>query len=216
VYKRQVKAISINSLLPQKLAKLCRIHDARLIHVSTDCVFSGKKGMYTEHDYPDAVDLYGRTKYLGEVEGHCCLTLRTSIIGRELNSRNGLVEWFLNCKDATVQGFRNAIYTGLTTIELARVIEMVMLSEKKITGVYHVSSNPINKYDLILKIKDAYGIIKEVLPVAVPAIDRSLDSNRFRQEMNYTPPTWDDMLFEMAADLTPYSFWQSQCATGHY
>lgn len=199
--------IGINSLLPHRLAKLCCAQGVRLIHVSTDCVFSGTKGMYKESDVSDAVDLYGRTKLLGEVDGPNCLTLRTSIIGRELDSRNGLIEWFLQTDQEEVCGFSNAIYTGLTTIEFARVVELVMRSDKEITGTYHVSSNPINKYDLLLLIRETFGILKRIVPADMPAIDRSLDSTRFRQEMDYAPPSWPDMIEEMAIDKTPYSSW---------
>jgi dTDP-4-dehydrorhamnose reductase len=202
-----VTAISINSLLPHRLANICRAHGARLIHVSTDCVFSGKKGMYQESDFADAADLYGRTKLLGEVGGPGCLTLRTSIIGPELDSRNGLIEWFLQTEQDEVSGFRRAIYTGLTTIEFARVIERVMESDKELTGIYQVSSHPINKYDLLVLVREAFGISRKIVPVDMPAIDRSLDSTRFRKEMDYQPPSWPDMIGEMAKDRTPYSTW---------
>jgi dTDP-4-dehydrorhamnose reductase len=197
-------AISINSLLPHKLAGLCRAVDARLIHISTDCVFSGDKGMYRETDISDATDLYGRTKFLGEVGGTNCLTLRTSIIGRELESQNGLIEWFLRSDKKDVQGFRKAIYTGLTTIEFSRVLALVMESSKKLTGVYQVSSDPINKYDLLLLVREAFGVSKNVIPVDTPIIDRSLDSTLFRELMNYRPPSWKNMIQELAVDKSTH------------
>lgn len=197
-------SISINSLLPHKLAKLCRACDAYLIHISTDCVFSGNKGMYKETDVPDATDLYGRTKLLGEVSGPNCLTLRTSIIGRELESRNGLIEWFLQTDQKEVRGFRKAIYTGFTTIEIARVIQSVMEAPRNLTDVYHVSSDPISKHDLLLLAREAFGVSTTIIPTDTPAIDRSLDSARFRQEMSYIPPSWESMIHEMATDKTPY------------
>ncbi|HOW72879.1 MAG TPA: SDR family oxidoreductase [Phycisphaerae bacterium] len=196
--------ISINSLLPHRLAKLCSTRGIRLIHISTDCVFSGSTGMYKESDTPDPVDLYGRTKLLGEVTGANCLTLRTSIIGRELSTRNGLLEWFLQPNHKEVRGFRRAIYSGLTTIELARVIESVMHVRKELTGVYHVSSDPINKYDLLLLIREAFGIPTSVVAADTPSIDRSLASARFRQAMAYTPPPWTSLIAELAQDQTPY------------
>jgi len=199
--------ISINALLPHRLARLCQARGARLIHVSTDCVFSGSKGMYTESDVADATDLYGRTKLLGEVSGPNCLTLRTSIIGRELDSRNGLVEWFLQSQDRQVRGFRRAIYSGLTTLEFARVIEAVMKAGKDLAGVYHVSSEPINKYELLLLVREAFGVSKDIVAVDTPCIDRSLDSTPFRQLMGYTPPSWREMVREMAGDQTPYTRW---------
>lgn len=201
--------ISINSLLPHRLARLCRARGARLIHVSTDCVFSGRKGMYTESDVPDATDLYGRTKLLGEVDGPGCLTLRTSIIGRELESRSGLLEWFLQTSQQQVRGFRGAIYSGFSTLEFARILETVLNADQELTGVHHVSSDPINKYELLRLARAAFGTSTDILPVDTPAIDRSLDSTPFRRLMNYTPPSWPDMLQEMAADETPYSSWHA-------
>jgi dTDP-4-dehydrorhamnose reductase len=202
-------AISINSLLPHRLAGLCRATSARLIHISTDCVFSGNKGMYNESDVSDATDLYGRTKFLGEVSGTNCLTLRTSIIGRELESQNGLIEWFLRPDQKEIRGFRRAIYTGLTIIELARVLELVMGASEELTGVYHVSSDPINKYDLLLLARDAFGVSVNIVPADTLAIDRSLDSTQFRKKMNYSPPSWQSMIQELAADKTPYASWHN-------
>lgn len=203
-------AIAINALLPHRLAGLCRGIGARLIHISTDCVFAGDKGMYKESDVADATDLYGRTKFLGEVSGDNCLTLRTSIIGRELESGNGLIEWFLRQQRKKIRGFRRVIYTGLTAIAFARVLESVMDASEGLTGVYQVSSDPINKHDLLLLARDAFQVSVRVVPADTPAIDRSLDSTKFRKKMNYTPPPWPDMIQELAADETPYSSWHRQ------
>lgn len=197
--------INTNSLLPHRLANLCRACGARLIHISTDCVFSGNKGTYKESDVPDAIDFYGRTKLLGEVVGPDCLTLRTSIIGRELDSNNGLIEWFLQQGHNEVRGFRKAIYSGLTTIEFARVVKSALESDMGMSGVYHVSSNPISKYDLLLLAREAFGVSTHVIATDKPVIDRSLDSARFRREMKYAPPSWVRMMQEMAADKFPYS-----------
>ncbi|MCJ7730076.1 MAG: SDR family oxidoreductase [Sedimentisphaerales bacterium] len=202
-------SISINSLLPHRLAGLCRATGARLIHISTDCVFSGNQGMYKESDISDATDLYGRTKFLGEVSGPNCLTLRTSIIGRELESHNGLIEWFLRPDQKEIRGFRRVIYTGLTTIALESVLELVMEASEELTGVYQLSSDPINKYDLLLLARDAFGVSTNIVPVDMPVIDRSLDSSRFRKMMNYNPPSWQSMIQELAADKTPYSSWNN-------
>ena len=208
-------AIGINSLLPHKLANLSRACGARLIHISTDCVFSGNKGMYKETDIPDATDLYGRSKLLGEVSGPNCLTLRTSIIGRELESQNGLIEWFLKMDQKEVRGFRKAIYTGLTTIELSRILQRIMESPFNLTGVYQVSSDPINKHELLLLVQRAFCLSTIISPTDTPAIDRSLDSTRFRHEMNYTPPAWESMINEMVADKTAYSRWKISGKLNH-
>lgn len=197
-------SIRINSYFPHKLANLCRACGIRMIHISTDCVFSGRKGAYTETDISDAEDLYGRSKFLGEVSGENCLTLRTSIIGRELQTSFGLVDWFLRQSQECVQGYRQAIYTGLTTTELARVIQSVVEKRPELTGVYQVSSDPINKYDLLCMLRDTFGRPMEISPVDEPKIDRSLDSTRFRKEMGYSPPAWSRMIEEMAQERAAY------------
>src|SRR5262245_57999934 len=138
-----IPSLEINSLLPHRLALVCGAAGARLVQLSTDCVFSGRKGAYTESDVPDAEDLYGRSKYLGEVAGPRCLTLRTSIIGRELSRKTGLLEWFLSQRGKTVNGFRNAVFSGFTTHEMARIIECLLTRSPGAQGVYHVSSAPI-------------------------------------------------------------------------
>ncbi len=200
-----ISAININSLFPHRLAKLCLRYGARMIHISTDCVFSGRNGMYKESDFPDPPDLYGRTKLLGEVNCAKCLTIRTSFIGRELNSRNGLLEWFLQSDEKIVNGFSAVIYTGFTTIELARVIGMVMESDAELTGIYHVSAERITKYDLLTLVRDQLGVDKKIISVDQPVIDRSLDSTRFRKDMGYEPPSWGEMIRELAIDNYNYS-----------
>src|SRR5581483_8348081 len=142
-----IPSLEINARFPHRLAQLCRATGSRLIHISTDCVFSGKKGMYTEQDQSDAEDLYGRSKFLGEVGEPPALTLRTSIIGREIESRYGLVEWFLGSR-GRVRGFTGAIYSGFTTLEFSKIIARVLLDFPDLSGVYHVSSDPISKHDL--------------------------------------------------------------------
>ncbi len=161
--KQAIPSLEINALLPHRLAQLCRDRGARLVHVSTDCVFSGRTGGYTEESPSDAEDLYGRTKFLGEVQDLDCLTLRTSIIGPELSSKTGLFEWFL-AQRGTIRGFTQAIYTGLTTRELARVMQMLVERHPEAAGLYHVSSEPISKYDLLCMIRDRLGCDVEIIP----------------------------------------------------
>ncbi len=155
--KDPVACLSINSLFPHRLARLCQAARSRLIHVSTDCVFSGKKGNYTESDFPDADDLYGRSKLLGEVQGPGCLTLRTSIIGRELHTKQGLIEWFLSNEGKTVTGYRNAIFSGLTTQALSDLIARLILEFPDLEGLWHVAAVPINKFDLLSLVRDTFG-----------------------------------------------------------
>jgi len=194
--KESIPSLEINALLPHRLAILCKAAGARLVHLSTDCIFSGKKGNYQESDPSDAEDLYGKTKYLGEVHEANCLTLRTSIIGRELSRHSSLLDWFLS-QTGTVKGFTNAIYTGFTTLELGRVIEKMLLQHPDASGVYQVSSDAINKYELLLLVREKLGLDIDIIPDNVFCCDRSLDSSRFRKEFNYTPPTWPAMIEEL-------------------
>jgi dTDP-4-dehydrorhamnose reductase len=199
-----VSSILVNSLLPHRLAELCRAVDARLIHVSTDCVFSGRAGRYTESDIPDPEDLYGRSKLLGEVADGDSLTVRTSIIGRELRRSNGLLEWFLGQSGKTVRGFRQAIFSGLSTAALAKILAAVISDHRGLTGIRHVASEPISKFDLLQLLKDAYGLEVEIVPDDEVVSDRSLDGTRFQQETGLRAETWPEMAAALAADETSY------------
>lgn len=194
--KESIPSLEINSLLPHRLSVLCKAVGARLIHLSTDCIFSGKKGNYQESDLSDAEDLYGKTKYLGETQDSHCLTLRTSIIGRELSRHKSLLEWFL-AQRGTIKGFTKAIYTGFTTLEMSRIIENMLVNYPEASGVYQVSSDPINKYELLLLFREKLGLTIEIIPDDSFCCDRSLDSSRFRKEFLYTPPTWETMIEEL-------------------
>ncbi len=189
-------AIPINSVLPHRLARLAQAVGARVVHVSTDCVFDGKKGMYTEADFPNAYDLYGRSKLLGEVDYENAITLRTSIIGHELESTYGLVAWFLS-QEVPVRGFSKAVFSGLPTVELARIIRDAVLPNPSLRGLYHVSADPITKYDLLCLIADAYGRKNTITPDDELVIDRSLDSTRFRAATGYAPPSWSALVRAM-------------------
>lgn len=190
------KVISINSLLPHYLLNLSTRYSARFIHFSTDCVFSGSRGNYNEDDLPDAQDLYGRSKLLGEVYYGNSITLRTSIIGHELNSTKSLVDWFLS-KNENVEGYKKAIFSGLTTFEIARVIHDYVIN-KDLVGLYHLSADPISKYELLLLIKDIYGKTINVIPDDKKvAVNRSLDSSRFRKATGFLPKSWPLMIKEM-------------------
>jgi len=206
--KDPIPSLNINSLFPHKAALLSRAAGARFIHISTDCVFNGRGSMYTESDPSDAEDLYGRSKFLGEVDAPNALTLRTSIIGRELQTRSGLIEWFLANKGQQVRGFSNAIYTGFTTIALANIIADVIEDRPDLQGVYQVSSEQINKHELLVMVRDAYDVDIEIKPYPDFKLDRSLDSTRFRETTNFTPPPWAHMIQTMADDPTPYDDWK--------
>ncbi len=202
--KDPLLSVSINSLLPHRLHRLCQAGGARLIHFSTDCVFSGRTGNYTEDDPSDALDLYGRSKFLGETAGDGALTIRSSIIGHELQSATGLVEWFLSQRGGRIQGYRQAIYSGFTTIEMARIVRMVLTAQPQLSGTVQVSSDRINKYDLLMLVRRAFGVEVEIVPDDTVRIDRSLDSTRFRGLTGYMPPSWPQMIEEMA---------ESRCST---
>jgi len=192
-------SLEINTILPHKLAHLCNTCSARLIHISTDCVFSGARGNYKETDLPDAHDSYGMIKLLGEVNMPRCVTLRTSIIGKELLRKFGLLEWFL-AQRGVVHGYKNAIFSGFTTHELSRIIEMILTGYQHASGIYHVSSDPISKLDLLTLINAKLDLNIKILPDYEFKCNRSLDSSRFRKDFNYTPPSWDAMLEELAQD----------------
>lgn len=207
--KEALPSIDLNARFPHQVATLCAASGARLIHISTDCVFAGTKGMYTESDPVDAQDVYGRSKALGEVvHADHALTIRTSIIGRELWTRYGLLEWFLG-QSGAVKGFRKAIFSGFTTATIADFLRDVILPRPGLHGLYHVSAEPIDKYDLLQRVKTAFGRQIEILPDDSVTIDRSLDSSRFRAETGFVPPSWTTMIDGLAAETIPYDEWKS-------
>jgi len=195
--------INLNARFPHQVALLCQTVGAKLIHISTDGVFDGKKGMYTESDEVNISDIYGMSKFLGEVRYPHCLSLRTSIIGHELKGKSGLVEWFLSQKK-DVRGYTKAIYSGLPTIELAEIISDYILPNDNLAGIYHVSSEPISKYDLLCLIADRYGKKIEIVPFDEVAINRSLDSSAFRSLTGYAPPSWPELVNKMYLDYIKY------------
>lgn len=196
-----LKSIEVNSLFPHKLARLCGKRGCRLIHLSSDCVFSGSRGNYTEYDNPDPLDLYGRTKLLGEVTEGDILTIRTSMIGRELGTSHGLLEWFLNQRGGEVKGFKNAIFSGFTTRVLSKILRDVIVTYRNLKGIYHVSSEPISKLDLLLLIKQKTGVDIEIVPDTMVKCNRSLNSSKFRQETGFKSPSWEDMIEGVAQDI---------------
>lgn len=193
-----LQALPINSLLPHRLAKLCSLGNARLIQISTDCVFSGKTGNYLESDFPDAGDLYGRSKFLGEVEYENSITLRTSIIGHELQSPHSLIDWFL-AQEGTCKGYTSAIFSGLPTVVLAKIIRDVVIPRPDLFGLYHVSADPISKFDLLQLVAKKYGKDINIVPDDSLKIDRSLNSARFNMATGYKSPQWEELVGLMFA-----------------
>jgi dTDP-4-dehydrorhamnose reductase len=191
-----LSAIPINALLPHRLSRLCDVARARLVHISTDCIFSGTKGMYTEADVSDAKDLYGRSKYLGEVNYPHAITLRTSIIGHELNGARSLIGWFLE-QTGSVKGYKRSIFSGLPTVEIAHVIRDHVIPYPELHGVYHLSAEPINKFDLLTLVAQTYGKKIDISEDDQLVIDRSLDSTRFRQATSFAPKPWPELIRTM-------------------
>jgi dTDP-4-dehydrorhamnose reductase len=191
-------SIPINTLMPHRLAGLCELVGSRLIHVSTDCVFSGEKGSYSEDDFADARDVYGKSKALGEVDCPHAITLRTSTIGHELQSKYGLLDWFLS-QEGRCKGYTQAIFSGLPTVIFAQVIRDVVIPRTEMAGLYHVAARPINKFDLLKLIADVYGKSIDIVPDDKLVIDRSLDAKRFQTATGYVAPEWPELIKLMHA-----------------
>lgn len=189
-------ALPINALLPHRLARLCGLVGARLVHISTDCIFNGAKGNYRESDPSDANDLYGMSKYLGEVAYPHTITLRTSIIGHELGGNHGLVGWFL-AQTGPVKGYRKAIFSGLPTVELSRVVRDFVLPRPIMNGLYQVAAAPIAKFDLLHLVARIYDRETSIEPDDGVIIDRSLNSERFHKATGYVAPPWPELVARM-------------------
>ena len=189
-------SIFTNSLFPHQLHNVCREINSKLIHISTDCVFSGRRGLYSENDEPDSSDLYGLSKLLGEINDPNSLTIRTSIIGHSINSNHGLIDWFLK-QNVKIKGFRKAIFSGLTTLELSKVILKYVLTNNSLNGIIHISNVPISKFDLLNLVSRIYKKSIIISPDDNLIIDRSLNSRKFIKQTGYIPPSWETMIEEM-------------------
>lgn len=195
--------LPINAMFPHRLARLATTFNARLIHISTDCVFSGKKGLYKESDPSDADDLYGKSKFIGELPNSPgILTLRTSMIGHELNSQYALVDWFL-AEQHQVKGYVNAIFSGLPTNELTRIVMDYIIPHPHLYGLYHVAAHPINKFDLLHLVARVYGKKISIIPDEQVHIDRSLNADRFNTATGYVAPEWSLLIQRMHQSYVP-------------
>jgi dTDP-4-dehydrorhamnose reductase len=202
-----MKYVSIFSLLPRRLAYICRRISARLILISSDGVFSGSRGNYVEEDLPDATDLYGIAKILGEVAEPNIIILRTSIIGHELQSKSGLLEWFLS-RDDRCKCYTQAIFSGFPTIALAQIIRDVVIPRVELQGIYHVASQPISKYDLLQLVATRYDKCITLVSDDSVAINRSLSSKRFTEATGYIPPDWTaliDLMYNNQKELEKFN-----------
>lgn len=202
--KDVVQSLEVNSIFPHRLARLTEEFGARLITFGTDCVFSGAEGNYTEEDAPDALDLYGRSKNFGELTEGDCLTLRTSIIGRELLTKHSLAEWFLSNRGGKVKGYARAVFSGFPTVVMAEIVVDIIKNHKNVRGLYHLSAEPINKFDLLGLLKKEYKLDIEIERDESFIIDRSLDSTKFRNETGFRPQSWAEMIERMARDNALY------------
>ncbi len=199
-----IPSISINALLPHLLAEHLATTGGRVVHVSSDCVFSGLRGDYAEDDLSDADDLYGRTKHLGEVATANAVTLRTSIIGRELMRHDSLLDWFLRQRGRRIKGYRQALWSGVTTNHLAEVVATVIAEHPNLSGLYQVSSGRLSKYDLLLRLREAYNLDVVIVPDDDVRIDRTLRGDRFAAATGYRPPDWSELTAQLVADTTFY------------
>ncbi|MBU1121796.1 MAG: SDR family oxidoreductase, partial [Candidatus Omnitrophica bacterium] len=200
-----LKSIELNALFPHKLAQVCDSNNIKLIHISTDCIFLGNKGYYNEDDASDVVDLYGKTKSLGEISYGNSLTIRTSMIGHELNSQRGLLEWFLSQEEGKVKGYTKAVFSGFTTLALCGILKDIIDNYSDLRGIYHISSEPIDKFNLVSLIKKVYKANIDIEPYNGFVCDRSLDSTRFRNITNFKPSLWEDMIIDMYNDSAVYN-----------
>ena len=200
----KIRTLTINSIFPNQLAQLSEEFDFRLITISTDCVFDGKEGNYSESEEANARDLYGMSKFLGEVTEGRSLTIRTSIIGRELSTSHSIIEWFLAHRGGTVDGYTKAIYSGFPTIELADTIANLIKNFPDLNGLFHISSDPISKFDLLTFVNKYFKSNVSIKPSEAVVVDRSLDSTKFKTLTGFTSPDWESMITRMAADPTPY------------
>lgn len=202
-----IPSITINSLLPHQLARMASRWGGRVIHFSTDCVFSGRRGGYTEEDFSDAEDLYGKSKFLGETAADNALTLRTSIIGRELANHRSLLDWFLAQNHKTIRGYRRVIYSGVTTNHLAELVARIIEQHRELHGLYQVASEPIPKYDLLSLLRDLYRLDVAMEPDDREISDRSMKGEKLRQAIGYQCPPWPVLARQLAEDKTPYEKW---------
>jgi dTDP-4-dehydrorhamnose reductase len=196
--------MTINGEFPHHLAQIANRVGTRVVHISTDCVFSGSKGNYFESDTPDPVDVYGKSKLLGELIDSNNLTLRTSHVGRELTVKKSFIEWLISQKGGHVNGYSHAIYSGLTSQAIAKTLSKLLSGNSHLTGLFHVSSQPISKLEIINKINKLLDLQIAVTPDASVQINRSLNSDKFQNATNISPQTWDEMLSDFSQDQKTY------------
>ncbi len=200
---KKYELIFLNSLLPHIIQDICDDNSSKLIHFSTDCVFNGENGNYVEDDLSDAFDLYGKSKYLGEILSNTHLTIRTSIIGHELNNNVSLVDWFLS-QDKKVTGYKNAIFSGFPCVYLAEILSEYIFDNKSLNGLMHIAAKPICKYDLLKKIANVYKKGTRIEQYDNYYSNKSLNSSKFNTLVGFRPPEWDYLINLMHEDYCKY------------
>jgi dTDP-4-dehydrorhamnose reductase len=191
----------INSTFPKLLAEWTKKTNNKLIHFSTDCVFNGKKGYYSEDSLPDATDIYGSTKAAGEIKDQKnTLTIRTSMIGREIFNFTELLEWIFSNNLKAIKGYKNAIYSGVTTLWMGELIKKIIFDKINLSGIYNISSSSISKYDLITKIKSYFNLNIEILENTEYNTNKTLNSEKFQSKTGIKTPSWDEMLSALIKD----------------
>ncbi len=211
-----IQSIAVNSLLPHRLAEMTKEQGVRLIHFSSDCVFDGKRGLYTEEDVPDATHAYGKTRALGEVCAGNTLVLRGSVIGRELTGSSSLLEWLFLQQGKEIKGFTRAIYSGLTSIETANVVKLILEKTPQLTGLYNVASTPINKYDLLKLAQECFGVDVTIHKEDGFSVDRSLNAEKFSTATGYVAPSWTAMMKELAEEKEDFYNLVEPDSSGRY
>jgi dTDP-4-dehydrorhamnose reductase len=192
----------INTILPKKISKIASIGKFYFIHFSTDCVFNGKIGNYTELDIPDANDLYGKTKILGEpdLKLRNCLTFRTSFIGHEINHNFSLLNWFVFNKRKKIYGFQKCFFSGVTNLEISKIIRKLIKNNKFIEGIFNLSGISINKFQLLNLINRKYQLKKIIIRKNYPIINRTLSNKKFQKFFKYKEKKWPKLLNELFID----------------
>ncbi|CAG0955882.1 partial dTDP-4-dehydrorhamnose reductase, partial [Anaerolineae bacterium] len=201
-------AIEVNALFPHLVQAHCREIGAKLIHFSTDCVFDGTKGNYAETDSSTAEDVYGKSKYLGEVADGEALTLRTSILGHGIIPNASLIDWFVGGRHTQVEGFAHAIYSGFPTVFLAKEVVRILKTHRGLSGLYHVASAPISKEDLLSIVRRAYGLDIGITKNESVRIDRSLNGERFSAATGFEAPSWSHLVELMYEDYVNHSYYR--------
>ena len=197
----------LNSQLPKKIDFWCKENQKKQIHFSTDCVFSGEKGNYNDLDLPDAKDDYGKSKGEGEINSNSTITIRSSMIGREIYNKTELLEWVISNKNKKIKGFDNAIYSGVTTLWMSNTVNEIIKNYPDLYGIYNISSPPISKYDLIAKINIYFKLNIKLERDSSYYSNKSLNSDRFFSGTNFTKPNWDEMLNDLYLDSEKTKFY---------